>query len=504
MGTVTKNIFYNFVGQSLVMILGMVAVKFIFRDMGEDVFGIICFTILLNGAVCLVLEMGVCSTTVREVSQNIDSKRGYVKDLIQTYSLFFVFTYLVIVCLLFILAPLIIKNWVNLNSMQPEEAVKVFRVLGAGSLIALPKSFYASVLNGLQKMGLSNIIDVLTSGLQQLGTIIILLIGGNVMHVVFWLSLCFIGGGAAYALVISNLLCYDCLIPKFNSYVIKQNMRFSLRVMFITVSGAIHNNIDKIVLSKFASVGSFGYYSFTYTTVLKGALLSGAVSRAVLPHLSSIYKSGDAKEFQKQYCRLHDIMCFGMIPVFAGIYFLFVPVFSFIFNKTVAKNLFLPGFFLCLGFCMNGTMTLPYIASLATGHPGITARKHAIDFLVTIPITIVLIYYFSLVGASLSIVIFYLVAYFYSVPRIYNECLRTSPIVWYRHILKLILLVILSYGPGQFLLFHTDYGLAKCLSYYLICSAGFLIGAWFIVCDDIRQLVLKYRDIIFRRIVSES
>src|SRR5437667_399315 len=48
MTRLTKNIIYNVTGQSLVLILSLVAVRFLFRRLGDDVFGIVFFNIVLT------------------------------------------------------------------------------------------------------------------------------------------------------------------------------------------------------------------------------------------------------------------------------------------------------------------------------------------------------------------------------------------------------------------------------------------------------------------------
>ncbi len=68
MSRLAKNIIYNLCGQALLLLLGFVAVKYVFRQLGEDAFGVIYFTLTVNAVLCAMLEMGICSTTVREVS----------------------------------------------------------------------------------------------------------------------------------------------------------------------------------------------------------------------------------------------------------------------------------------------------------------------------------------------------------------------------------------------------------------------------------------------------
>jgi O-antigen/teichoic acid export membrane protein len=84
----SKNIVYNFLGQTLLLVLGFIAVRYIFRQLGEDALGIIYFTATMTAILSGVLEKGIYSTTIREVASNIYKEPGYIQSFIQTGSFF--------------------------------------------------------------------------------------------------------------------------------------------------------------------------------------------------------------------------------------------------------------------------------------------------------------------------------------------------------------------------------------------------------------------------------
>ncbi len=64
MTRLTRNIIYNVAGQGLVLILSLIAVRFIFRRLGDDVFGIIFFNLVLTTVLASALELGISATIV--------------------------------------------------------------------------------------------------------------------------------------------------------------------------------------------------------------------------------------------------------------------------------------------------------------------------------------------------------------------------------------------------------------------------------------------------------
>ena len=62
MSRLSKNIFYNVTGQGLILALGFVAVRYVFRRLGGDALGLIYFAATLNaGPVVELVDHGASS-----------------------------------------------------------------------------------------------------------------------------------------------------------------------------------------------------------------------------------------------------------------------------------------------------------------------------------------------------------------------------------------------------------------------------------------------------------
>ncbi len=503
MSRLSKNIIYSLLGQGLLLVLGFVAVKYIFKRLGEDALGIIYFTAMVNTMLCAVLEMGICSTTVREVSAHFKSEPEYIKNLIRTFSLFYWVAYALLGVAVFFLAPVLVEKWINLKTMDRATAIHVLRILGIASFVALPNSFYTSLFRGLQRMEFNNLIDVATSGLQQFGTILILAFGGNLFHVVYWFAVCYGLRIFTYLAVSSHFFTVQALVPGYSARVVRRNLGFASRMMSISILATIHTQADKVIISKLLPIGAVGYYSIAYSNVSKGTLLTGAVAQAVFPSFSALFKARDRVGLMSQYRKLQDLLCFGIVPIFAAIPFALLPLFSYLLNEEAAQMLLLPTTLLCVGFYMNGTATVPYVFSLAVGKPGIAARLNFYALFVVLPVTILLIYYLGLTGAGLSWVFYHVFAYFYGVRRMCRECLEIRVWEWYRHVLKIFALVGLTYGIAWITLSvvgnHSILSLAVA---YIGASVVFLIGSYFMIGEELRGTLSRLFQALKARILG--
>lgn len=368
----------------------------------------------------------------------------------------------------------------------------MLRVLGISSALALPNSLYGSLFRGLQRMEIPNIISVMTTGLQQFGTVLILAFGGNVFHVTYWFAGCYVLNLLIYIGASGRFFSARALIPGFSTELLRRNLGFASRMMSISVMATVHRHTDKLIISKLLPIGTVGYYGVGYINVSKGQLVTGAVSQAAYPSFSALFKTGDQAGLMSQYRKLQDLLCFGIVPIFAAIAFAVLPLFSYLINEEAARMLLLPVVFLCVGFYMNGTLNVPYVVSLAVGKPGITARLNFYALFAVLPVTAILTYFLGLIGGGLSWVFYHIFGYFYSVPRICRECLGTRAWEWYRHVFRIFILIALTYGIAWVVLSVIyEYSILQLFTAYAAASICYATGAYLLIGNELRGVLTR-------------
>ena len=488
MTRLTKNIIYNVTGQSLVLVLSLIAVRFLFRRLGDDVFGIIFFNITLTTVLSSALELGVSSTIVREVSSRIDSGPDYVRSLVRTASTLYWGAGILLVVVIWITAPLVVTHWINLRTIDAQTAANMLRVMSATSLVALPRALYASVIRGRQMMHLNNAIDVGSALALQAGILAVLLAGGGVYVVAAWISINALLTIAAYMITAAGLVGWPSMSPTLPRQVIRQNMGFTGHMMVISSLSLVHTQSAQVIVSKLLPIAEFGFYSFAWSTVNRAALVTTAAAQAAFPSFSGIFAEGDTPRLMQQYRKLQDLVCYATLPLFTGICFAALPVYGYVFNAAVAHRLLLPTAFLALGSWMNGTLTVPYTLSVAMGRPQIAARTTTIALFVVLPVTVVLIFAFGLPGAGFSWVFYNLFVYAYMVPRICRECLQTSPWTWYGHVARVLGLASVTYGVAWLVVSAVGmFTLPVLVVAYIAATAAFALGANTLIGADLKE-----------------
>jgi O-antigen/teichoic acid export membrane protein len=444
---VSRNIVYSGLGQGLSVLLSLVAVRFVYRRLGGDALGLIYFSLAFSAALSVAVQLGICESAVREVASHQGSRPEYIKSFIRTSSLLYWTGFLILATVAYALAPYLVNHWVKLDSLDALTAIKFMRILALGALVALPCSLYRALLVGLQHMGLTNLLDVGGKALQQAGTFLILLLHGSLFQVAYWIA-----GSMVLQIVIYWVVCTHyfsvraLLFPGFSLAVVKENIGYASGLMTITLSAWILTEADKILVSKLLPLALLGIYTFARSAVNQGQLVTGAISNAMYPHFSALHRSKKMDEIRNTYDKIQDLICFGTIPVFAAVPFAAIALFSRVFDLRSAQLLLLPATFLCVGTYMNGTLTGPYVVSLAMGRPDIIARQNVLALFLVPPVSAIAIYWFGLNGAGFSWVLYHIYAYFYGLPRICRECLGIPPRVWYWRVLRILGSALLIYG----------------------------------------------------------
>jgi len=231
MSALRKNIIFNLFGQTSVILLGFISFKYIYAGLGDDALGIIYFSLMLSALLTSALDMGLSKTTIREMAAHHDSEPGYIKKLTQTFSLFYLLAYLLVTLLFVLFLPVIVDNWINLTTMENEMAHYVLLLIGTTALLAIPKTFMSSICIGMQRMDVNNSIDVSVALLQQLGLVLLLVAGKNIVVIAYWLAATNILRVLTYFVFISRLLSPDALFPWFSMDVVRRIKEYTSKMM---------------------------------------------------------------------------------------------------------------------------------------------------------------------------------------------------------------------------------------------------------------------------------
>jgi len=494
MSRVSKNIAFNVIGQGAIVALGFWGTRLVFRQLGDEALGILYFAIAIYAVLTPILDLGVSSTVVREVASHLKTDPEYVLRLICTSTLFYWCAYTVLAACVWVIAPWLVSQWIHLRTLDVSVAVHAFRVLALGLLLMLPRSLYSNLLRGVERMEFNNAIDVTTIALQQGGTILVIILGGGVVEIAYCYLISLVLSILAYIATAAQFFSFRAFLPGFYRDVVRKNLAFTSHVGAYSFLAMIQMEADKVLVSKLVPVGLLGFYGVAQTMVARVSRIPAAVSQAAFPRFSSLFHHHDRAGLLREYRRLQDLVCYGLVPVFAAIIFASKPLFTYLLSAQAARILLLPTILLCLGWYMNGTLNIPAILALAVGRADIGARQNLYALFLVLPVTVGLIWKGGLVGAGLSFVMYHFFAYSYGARRTASECLGMHPRDWYFHVGSILGLASATYGAIWLILnLSSQTSVSSLVVAYGLASAAYVYAAYLVVGDELREGFVSWR-----------
>jgi O-antigen/teichoic acid export membrane protein len=425
--------------------MSLFSTRIVNRRLGPEVIGLVVFSTTLSGILVSASDFGMTSTIIREVAAR-RQETSYLRDVIRSASLFAWTVFAALALVVMSLVGALGHHWLDLDPAKLPALIPALRLFFLSALLVLPRLIYGAVLQGLQRFRLYNIVELGWAALQQAGTLLIAAGGGAAVHIAAWYLTCSAVAVVAEGTACATSLGWRTLIPGWSSSAFAHNRRFLFHSVATSVFASIFQRLDRLVLSLFLPVGTLAHYGFTSGLVSKALSFVSGVARASYPAFAAAVKDGVNSVVEIRFRKVDDIVSIGTVPLFAFVVYFERPVITYVFGSAVANALWLPTVLLALGSYLNSTLHIPYRLSLALGKPEIAARHNAYSIPVIVPLTILLVWRFGVVGAASSWVLYHLFAYAYAVPRYWRECFGREPGARYARIASVVAAAVASYG----------------------------------------------------------
>lgn len=478
-------------GQAILTVLSLVSTHLIFRKLGADILGVIFFATTVTSVLIILSDMGLSPTVTREIAAHRRNDDRYVYDLIGSSSALAWSAYALSCLLIGLLAPFLIEHWLQIGDADHDQVMIAFIAISASLLLAVPRALYGAIIAGNDRMDFWNVANVATVGLQQLGMIAVLSMGGTLYHVTVWYLVSGVMGLAIFALMASRLSNVSLWHIAYKWSVIRKNVHFGSRLFANTMVGYLVGQVDRWIVSKTLSAAMLGYYGVAQGLVSKGAMVPGAIASAAFPALSTDVTNKQRSGWIAQYHKLQDFCCFVYVPVSAAVVMIGIVVLTLVFNDVVVRDSWAALLFLALGQLVLGVQYVPYMLSLAMKRPDISLRANLCTVVISIPVAILLTIQFGLVGAALSTVVSNGLHMIFFIPRFSDQCLETNGWKWFRVSGYLVGLGVLSYAVPWGVLWAMGLGLSVVglIVGYVVGSGIFLLVGWLAVGSELKGVV---------------
>jgi O-antigen/teichoic acid export membrane protein len=428
MGRLERNTLASLSGTVWSIALGVACVPLYIKLMGIEAFGLAGIFVALQ-SIFVIFDLGMAATLNREIARlsaeedNAQKQRDLVFTLQAIYWLLALLTGTII----FLLAPVIARHWVNVQSLSVETVTTCVRLMGVGVTLQFPFVFYQSGLLGLQKQVLLNGVMVTLATMRGLGILLALWLISPAPEIFFagQIVTSIVGTGTA------AFLLWRCLpVPAerraagFRFELIRRVWRFSAAYAANAVANLGLLQADKIILSTLLPLEMFGYYALAQSLTNGMYAIIVSVDGVLFPQFSALTARGSETEISDAYHRGCQLMALILMPV--GVT---MAIFSrevlmlWTGDAVIVENAHFILRLLVVGMLFHGLFHVPYVLQIAYGWWRLISSTNLLLLVCLIPLNILMAKNYGGAGAA-SVWVLLNVCYLSTVPIMHRHFLR--------------------------------------------------------------------------------
>ena len=393
------NIAANYFGRAYAMAAAYLFIPFYVAILGPSAYGVIAFYAVML-AIAALADVGLSSTFAREAAR--EPAKPKLINLLSAAERILLVGVGALSLAAFAGAGWIVEHWLNVEDLDKAVTVNALRLMAITITPQILISLYSAGLLGLQRQVSANAIQALFVTCRS----------GLVIAVILWkpdlptFFLWQLGSTILFAFITRTALMSAMTLPwsaiaPFRFASVQPHLRYAGGMLLLTVIAGINSQLDKLVVSRSLTLSEFGYYSLASLLAQIPVALTTPIAVALFPKLTEQIARGETARAYGYYKLCAQMIAFiGALAAACLVLFsreiltiwLQQPSLPAIVAQ-VTSMLAIGGLFLCLSL-------LPYYLSLAHGENRVIAVLSGLTLLASVPLTIIAISRYGLVGAA--------------------------------------------------------------------------------------------------------
>jgi len=396
-----RNVLLNLLGYGTPLLAALVAIPFIIKTLGTDRFGILTLAWVIIGYLGL-LDLGLGRALTQLVAEKLGNDKGKeIPSLIWTAMSMMLVVSGLISIIAVLLSSMAVRYVLKIPMALHAETIRTFYLLSLSVPIIILSAASRGVLEAYQRFDYINGIRIPLGIYSFIAPLIVLPFTQNLFYVVMVLVI-----GKIAGCITQFYMCVQT-VPQLKN---KIDITLAHGVVLIrcggwmTVSNVINPllvYLDRFFIGAMLSVTAVAYYATPHEMVTKLLLIPGSLMGVLFPAFST--------SFRLNPDRSKKIMQTGVKYIFLVVF----PITLFII--TFGKELLY--IWLGVAFAQNSTGVLQWIAAgvfilslsqgpyamiQGAGRPDLTAKLHAIEFIIYIPMLIFFAMFYQIKGVAFT------------------------------------------------------------------------------------------------------
>jgi len=396
-----RNISWNLIAAVWLALLTVVSTPVFVAKLGLKLYGIIGIWLIFQ-AVMNLFDFGLGASLNRELSllKSESNKSRMIGDTLKTIEIIYWLISLSCIILFIIITFIFGKYWINWESYGNIEITQVFLFMFFSLFFQFPNILYINGFIGLQKHKIAAILQIGGNTIKFGVAIFVVILTSNL--VLFFLAqilISFIQTFTARLLLWKSISTKISERPIFKITVLKKIKIFTSQMALTSFLAVLIANLDRILVLKMLPTEDFGRYTLAITATGFLQLAIQPFYRSFFPKFSELYGNKDISNLENEYFIGNKLLSFSLIAL-SCIFFFFANDVLIIWLNKVDINLVNTFRLLILGMLLSGLGWLPAAFQQAIGWPNLHVNMMILALIIGIPITIILINFFGVLGAT--------------------------------------------------------------------------------------------------------
>jgi O-antigen/teichoic acid export membrane protein len=291
----------NFTGQIFVFLVSFLLTPFILNQLGATIYGL---WILLGSIVAYssIMDFGIWGTVIKYVAEfqaqeNYDEARSLLSTVL--------YCYVAIAALISLLGIVIAPFLPRLFELSPEQytlASQLIVLIGFATGLGIPCMLPLAILRGLQRYDIVNSIDISTTLITSVATVVVLLTGGGV------LGLALISIGGLFLSLVAGIWVLRRVAPEVeiqwrgaNWPMARKIFNYSWPLFTRDIATRLQTRTDEITIGVFLPVSAVGSYNIARRLSETTQTLTRQFMKTLLPLASQLHAEDDFPRLRSLY-----------------------------------------------------------------------------------------------------------------------------------------------------------------------------------------------------------
>lgn len=395
---VVRGSLWTLSGQILPLAAMFFATPFVIRLLGTESYGVFILIGLIPGYFAFAdfgMSLGSTKFGSEAYAENSPEDEGKV---VRTAALIAFLTSLPFAVGIFLLSfPIIV--WLEVPEQLQSEANIALKIAAVTFVLNILCNIFNTPQLARLRMDLNTFVN---TGFRLLGIAlvpIVLYLGGGLVGAVSVLMISALLTLFGHIFVSGKLL-NELFEFSINREIVKPLLKFGGPLVVSGIAAILLINLEKIVLTKAASVEVLAYYTVAFTFANMATLFSSSMIQSLIPAFSQLFKPEKKSELNKLFARSLKINIIFLIPILMFLVVIAEPFFTVWAGEIYGLKSSPPFYILLCGLFFNVIAYVPYSVLMASGRTDIFAKIYWIELFPYIFLIAVSTYKFGVIGAA--------------------------------------------------------------------------------------------------------